>query len=211
MKARGFTLIEVLVTLGIAGTLGAALVVSLLIGRNTYLSSSASIDVQQEARRAFQTMVNELREGGQLTSNTNTVPDVDFTDARRLNFKIARSYDTVTCGGICWGSDTANDEWIHYYVGGTGGVQLLRCRTTSAEGAGANLAGSNTCTGSQRVMANNVRLVSTDANPPVFKVTYANASRSVTLSLEIEQLSSQLPGGRMTSGELKTAVKLRNP
>ena len=76
-------------------------------------------------------------------------------------------------------------------------------------GAGlVTLTSSATCTGSQRVMGNNVRLI---AGVPSFTATYVNASRSVTLTLEIEETSSQLPGGRMTSGVLQTVVKLRNP
>ena len=92
VRSRGFTLIEMLVSIGIAGTLAAALIVSLLIGRETYLSSSASIDVQQEARRAFQTMVQELRESG--ANPANVAPDSQ-RQATRSTTTRGRPYLTI--------------------------------------------------------------------------------------------------------------------
>lgn len=207
VRARGFTLIELLVTMGIAGTLAAALMVSLLIGRNTYLSSSASIDVQQEARRAFQVMVTELREGGNIYPATNAppTPPANFTNATRINFQVARSYDTAACGGICWGSDVANGEWVHYFQLDNDD-RLIRCRSGAA---GTPIASSANCLG-WRVLANKVRLIP-PTNVPSFNASYANGTRTVTLALEIEEKSTQLPGGRMSSGTLQTTIKLRNP
>ena len=199
MKTRGFTLVELLVTMGIAGTLAAALIVSLLIGRNTYISSSASIDVQQEARRAFQTMVSELRESGSAAAPSITVrANTPAAGYNQVDFQIARSYNNA----IVWGSDVADAEWVHYYAGGTNNSQLLRCRTaTQAEGD--NLGASNTCTNSKRVLGNDLK---------TFTASYAvGPPKTVTISLEIRKTSNQLPGGSMSSGTLQTTVELRNP
>jgi len=186
----GLALLELLVV-GIAfSLLLAALLSSLMVGRSSYLSADASVRVQEEARRAFQTATQELREAGNVNS----------PGAQRLDFQTARSYDGAACGGICWGTDDAGlpNGWLHYVVDAAEG-RLMRCVTANRDDfMPANFAG---C----RVLANDVNV-----NAAATSFAYDTANRVVTVSLQTAITSAQLPGGSMASPALQTRVRLRN-
>ena len=209
MKRRGFTLVEMLVVLVIFGGIMGALLISFLVGKSSFLSADMYIHVQQEARRAFDIMVKELRESGNIDSPT-TSPTVGFLNATRVNFQIARGYNinggctipvscaTCTCRNtntVCWGNDTTNCNWVHYLVNNG---QLLRCQSANPDTADATLVAS-TC----RVMANDLQ---------TFLADFDTTAQTVTMRLEIRETSAQLPGGSMgtTPAPLVTRVRLRN-
>jgi len=201
MRRQGFALVEVLVVMGIfSGILGAVLA-SLLVSRTAFVSADAYVQVQQEARRAFDSMVNELRGAGQVNNGVG-IPE---PGVQRLDFQIARGYDAATCGGVCWGSDapTLPNGWVHYVLDTTDpqNARFMRCVTaTRLDPMPANFAG---C----RVLANNVSPALANSS-----FAYDHGNRTVMVRLQTSVTSQQLPGGALGTAPapLITQVRLRN-
>ena len=188
----GLALLELLVVGAAFSLILAALFSSLVVGRNAYLSAEALVQVQEESRRAFQVVTQELRKAG----------NVNRPGAQRLDFQIARDYDTA-CGGICWGTESGvlPNGWIHYVVDAAG-ARLMRCLSANRDDLmPANFAG---C----RVLANNVSAALADT-----AFTYDPTTRVVTVNLQTVITSPQLPSGsmRLAPGTLSARVRLRNP
>lgn len=207
MKSFGFTLVEMMVVTVLLFIVGGGLVSTFLTGQASYFSTGAYIQVQQEARRAFDVMVRELREA--RVSGANGGMTVLGSGANQLNFQVARGY-TATCHGVptaqpetCWGSDAAVDEWVHYALVGAAGNtrQLIRCRDANEVGP-ITAYNSVSC----RVLANYVRY--SNASAQVF--LYDSANRIVTINLQIEYADPKLPNGRQVTPVLSSRVKLRN-
>jgi prepilin-type N-terminal cleavage/methylation domain-containing protein len=209
-KLRAFTLVEMLVVMAMVGVVMGALLTSFLIGRKSYLSADSYVQVQQEARRAFDVMVKELREArvdGPDADGPNGVTTEDFTDVPRVNLQVALGYDLnnnpLGCPvtGICWGEGTTYNDWVHYLVLGAGNqAQLLRCTSAGSDTAIATTAA---CT-NMRVLANGIQ---------TFQVSYvAGKTKTITIQLAVQQASGQLAGGSMTTtpAPLVTRVRLRN-
>ncbi|OGX16957.1 MAG: hypothetical protein A2105_00210 [Omnitrophica WOR_2 bacterium GWF2_63_9] len=201
MSRRGLTITELLIAVAIFVAIGGALAVSLLMDQRAFVTSEASTHVQQQARRALDAMVKELREAGNVDSPT-TAPNQDVTNTTRLNFQIARSYDDALCGGICWGNDTMTGGWIHYLLDATNAtnVRLVRCQTAGSDTVIADF-GSATC---PATLSNDVQ---------TFQADYTNSTKTVTVRLENRLASAYLATGsvRTTPAPLRTQVKLRNP
>ena len=198
-RTKGLTLTELLITAAIFMAIGGTLAMSLLMNQRSFVTSEAYTYVQQQARRALDAMVKELREAGNMDSPA-TSSNQDFTNATRVNFQIARNYDSTQCGGICWGSDTATGGWVHYLLDATtnaNDVRLLRCQSTSSDTAISDV---SAC----RTMSNNVQ---------TFQADYANSTKTVTLRLENRVASQRIATGGLstTPAPLRTQVKLRNP
>ena len=198
----GFTLTEILIVLVLLTVVVGALTVSMLVSRASYISAEAYVQVQQEVRRAYDDMIRELREAGQVN---NTVSIVE-PGVQRLDFQITRGYDSVSCGGICWGTDNPSypTGWLHYVLDASTPqrVRLMRCAT--ANRLDAMPSGFAGC----RVLANYV-------NPALANsaFTYDHSSRMVTMKLQTAISSQQLPGGGLGTAPapLVTRVRLRNP
>lgn len=193
------TVFEVMLAAVIFGGISAILMGLLLIGRTSYVSADASLQVQQEARRAFDAIVKELHGAGQV-NNSVTIPE---PGVQRLDFQIIRDYDTAACGGICWGTDDTilPNGWVHYVVDTADpqNVRLMRCITANRlDAIPVGFAG---C----RVLANRV-------NQANSFFSYDNGSGTVTVRLQIAIVSTQLPGGGMSLSPtaLVTRVRLRN-
>lgn len=194
MKSKmGFTLVELLIVVGALGVVTAATLLMFTSSHQTLRSSDAYLHVQQEARRALDAMSRELREADHIDTES-TGQGEDATDATRLNFQIARGYDVAGCeeDAICWGNDTDNDGWVHYVRNGT---QLVRCQSDASDTSIADYA--------------DCRILANDAES--FLVSYTGSSRTVSLELQVEQISDLLPGGASGTGTLHTHVRLRNP
>src|SRR3989338_2492892 len=63
----GFTLVELIVVSALLMIVGGGLLTTFMTGQTSYLSADAYAQVQQEARRAFDNVVRELREAGNVT------------------------------------------------------------------------------------------------------------------------------------------------
>jgi len=211
----GFSLIELLVVMAMMGVVMGALLTSFLIGRKSYLSADAYVQVQQEARRAFDVMVKELRESGWRATRVQPAPaapviagGVTAGPGASLDFQIALGYDVGTTitgcptSAICWGAQngtgTPRYDWsVRYSVNGT--RQLIREVFDAPPPAGGNVV-----QGTARVLANDVQ---------TFQVSYTNSTvKTVAIQLAVQQTSQQLAGGSMstTPAPLQTRVRLRN-
>ncbi len=191
-RQEAFTLVEIMVVSVVFSGVVAALFVCFQSARDSQNISSSGVNLQSEARRAFDTMARELREAGNIRSANNVVGNVDFTAQTQVDFQIARGYDVAVCGGTCWGDETSAGRWLHYLVNAG---QLVRCSTTNQTDA-INFA---TC----RVLANNVQ---------VFQVDYADAALTATVRLDIRQVSTQFRGGSsaVAPNPLVGRIKIRN-
>ena len=199
--SRGFTLLEVLVVLVLIGVLVGVLMVSSTVGWGTYSSSDAAVQVQQAARQAFDAMTKELHGAGLVNDNVA----IAEPGVQRLDFQITRGYDSVACGGICWGTDDAAlpSGWVHYVLDAADAqnVRLLRCVTAGRlDAMPGGFAG---C----RVLANDV-----NGNLANTAFVYDHANRTILIRLQTLVTSSQLAGGTVTSAPiaLTTQVRLRN-
>ena len=197
----GFTLVEILFVLALFSGLLAALMASLLVSRTSYVSADAFVQVQQEARRAFDAMVKELREAGRVNNDAS----IASPGVQRLDFQINRGYDAVACGGVCWGSDdlALPTGWVHYVLDAATppAPRLMRCVTAGRlDPMPADFAG---C----RVLANNVSAAVANSS-----FTYDHGNRIVTVRFQATLISQQLPGGSVstTPAPLMTQVRLRN-
>ena len=174
---------------------GGALLVTLLNGQSSYLSMDASIQVQEETRRAFDTMVRELHEAG------GTV--LPCSNCQTLDFQVALGYNSPSdCSGVCWGaSDASNNPQVGWNVvytiepPGTQGAQLIR------------RAKNGTTTVTTRILANLVDGTTTNSN-----FNFDSTGRIITVKLQTKTpTGSLMPGGPRSSGVLTSQVKLRNP
>lgn len=185
------SLFELLVSLAIFGILVSVVYASSLIGGKLYLSSEAYVDVQQQARRAFDNMVKELRLGGGTVS----------FGADQCTFQLALGYNLpppCLVDAVCWGAKDVNGAnqlgWsIQYRL--TDDFTLVR---EILDPDGKPMPG-------QRVIAIHVNQLSFD---------YAgDPTRTMTIKLQVRHTSGQLPGGSVstTPVPLITRVRFRNP
>lgn len=206
-SANGFTLVELIVVSALLMIVGGGLLTTFMTGQTSYLSADAYVQVQQEARRAFDNVVRELREAGSVDPVNSTV--------NYLNFQIARGYNSEpACQapnpvGICWGSDdptaAGSGDWVHYATIGAGNAaQLIRWTTDTGPAA---TWGGATCNVAARcrVLANHVN---TDIANSIFN--YTSATKVITVKLQIRYTSPLLPSGSQATPTLTSQVKLRN-
>jgi len=200
--SRGFTLTEILVVMGILGVIMGALLVSFLIGQQSFRSAGAYVHVQNQARQALDNM-KELREAGGTTIGP---PDAD---TQTFQFQLALGYNLTTvvncpAVGICWGAEdqqgTKQATWyVRYRVATppeTPTNQLLRevCQPGPPDD----------CSKWTRVLAQDID----PTLPDIFH--YDSALKKVRIHLQILQSSAMLPGGRMASQPLVAQIQLRN-
>ncbi len=204
----GFTLVEVVIVSLLFMILGGALLVVFLTGQASYLSADANVQVQQEARKAFDNVTRELREAGPVTGpivSANPGPGL----GQQLAYQIAQGYNVpgqcdLPTPTICWGDGTTLTNWVHLAVTrNVEGAQLVRC-TTASSAVVNNFAG---C----RVLANNVR-------GDTSSFVYDGPTRVVTVNLEFLVRVAGMPGGpggtqaggTRTTNVLSARVRLRN-
>ena len=177
------TLLEVLIATALFTVLAGVLSVSLMIGRRSYVSADAYVYVQQEARRAFDVMLKELRNAGQVS------PAGAFV--QRLDFQIGTGYTTAALcpsgvppqNGICWGTDDLAFPagWLHYALDTVTfptNPRLMRCATSTQLDHLATPAAFAGC----RVLSNRVN---TDPARTQFLYT-AGTIKTVTITLQVQ-------------------------
>ena len=224
----GFSLAEIIIVAFLMVLVGGALIVVMISGPISLRSSDAYVLVQEEARKALNAMLRELRQAGPSTGTTQIRVN-PFNPNPQLDFQMARLYDNNICGagtacgnpdgticrGTCWG-DVNTGEWLHLVwlpanPPTTPTPQLIRCAT----GVGTrdtvinngNIPG--VCNGGAgfQVLANNVgnvQFILVSAAQKLWRVTlqvtYANAA------LPNGSMSLTPPGGTPLTAE----VRLRN-
>lgn len=189
----GVTLLEILVVAPLVMLLLGAFLLSQMTGYGTYAFNEAYVQVQQEARRAIQTMVAELREAGHVNVGGGS---------QRLDFQVIRRYEAGV--GQVWGSDADDGAWVHYQVDTASLATARVVRYTTANRDDPMPAGCAGC----RVLANDV-----DPAPANTAFTYSAAPQyAVTLRIRSVMVSRWLPGGQVGTGTdpLSVRVRLRN-
>ena len=186
LRGRGLTLVELIIVLSIFGVIATAMFLTFLVSQNSYLTNDVYIHVQQQARRALDSMTTELRgAGGTVTAAGG-----------QLTFQLALGYNLAApCppNALCWGAKDQNGAnqsgWsIRYRLSGT---QLVREILNGA------------------VVQPGTRVLGNDISQLAF--TYVGgATRIVTIQLQARQVSWQLPGGAIGTGTLSARVRLRN-
>ena len=189
-RADGLTLVELLVVLALCVVVGGVLIVLLMSGGTSHVSTGVAIQIQQEARKALDAMDRELREAGPSGAIVAT--------ATQLDFQIALGF-SATANTATWGAKDQQGVnqpgWSLRYeeVAGPGGTtQLVR----KILNGGVEQPGT-------RVLANYV-----DAGNTSFG--WNAASRTVTINLTVRYESPWLPGGFQQVGPLSSQIELRN-
>jgi prepilin-type N-terminal cleavage/methylation domain-containing protein len=98
---KGFSLVEVMVTIFIASIVIAGLYTILLMGEQSWDVNSVNIRLTQESRKAFDWMEYDLRQSG--TSPSYIDVDTDGTWYTSIEFSVPEG---VVGGGIVWVADT---------------------------------------------------------------------------------------------------------
>lgn len=137
-RYKGFTFIETIVTLLIFSIILGAIFTAMAMGRLSWYSGDAQVEVQQETRKGLSGMTRELRQ-----TRSSVIRDVppDGNYYNTITFNVPEDIDgdgdTIdNTGNIEWSSD------ITYSLGGLNNKQLLR-----TEG------------GQSTVLANNITLL----------------------------------------------------
>lgn len=110
---RGFTLVEILVSVAILGLLIAGIFAVLNIGRMTYSTDMGLVDLQQQARLAMDGMTREIRQNKQSDIKITDVGGVEVNSGPVINFKIPDST-------YCFRYSLSNNQIIR---------QILDCET----------------------------------------------------------------------------------
>jgi type II secretory pathway pseudopilin PulG len=197
----GFNLVETLVVVVTLMGLVGVLFLSLTMSRTSYVSADTSVQLQQEARRALDNMVKELREAGRVNNGAS----IAAPGVQRLDFQIATGYDAVACGGVCWGTDDTAfpSGWLHYVLDTADpqNVRFMRCATANRlDPMPAGFAG---C----RVLTSRI-----DASLANTAFTYDHPALTVAIRLQAVITSQALGGGSMALSPtpLTTRIRLRN-
>lgn len=200
--SSGVSLVEMAIVVALFVVMGAALLIMLMGGQTALLSSDAALRAQEEARKALDNVVRELRGAVHITCDQTAfdplAPNTDCTSTgSRLNFRLVW-YDAGT-GMVDAGSGTAVDNAVlHYAVLGTQLIRYQDASYTAATPATCDVGAG--C----RVVANNVSSIvfswdgfTLGGNPATPRV--------LTVTLESSVGSAALPGG-VTAGALKTGI-----
>jgi len=209
-RTNGFTLVEMLIVTVLLFIVGGGMLSTFLTGQASFMSGEAYVQVQQEARHAFDLMVRELREA----QMGPTFPITISAGPKQINFQVALGYnDRVACQNparTCWGGENVVGNWLHYAIIGSGSAaQLVRYLDASETGAPPL---PTTCVSPNcRVLANNIRRENDPTKGPVYTTfAYDSTNKVVTIVLQIERNDARLPGGRQATPVLSSRVKLRN-
>ena len=207
--ARGMTLVELMVVAVILVVIAGGVLTLFLTGRKSYLTADAFILVQQEARKAFDNMVRELRESGNISCGTTGACNANSN--MRVNFQIALGYNQAApClpNAICWGNEDAAGRWAHYVIttDTPADLRIMRCLTTNQlDAMPANYAG---C----RTLARYVDTANDATGFPSTRFTWDTANQTVVLRVQIRYNNPSLPGGTESASSvpLVARVRLRN-
>ncbi len=200
---RGFTLIEILMVSVIMAVILGAILVTFVSGQASYMSMDSSIQVQEEARRAFDAMVREIREAGSVTPTTtvNGKPALDFQVALGYNLTLTGCNPNAICWGAVDGTGQLKPNYRMQYrleTIATGRAQLVR-EVLDAGGAPLSPA-------MKRVLSTLV--FDPPPNPP-----FAVSGGVVTIALPFKAPQNPLVPGSISAQPvtLTTQVELRNP
>lgn len=198
----GFTLMEIIIVSALLVVITGGLLTAFITGQTSYFAADASIQVQEEARKAFDSMVRELREaaGGQIQVSN------DAKGNSQLDFQVALGYnqtqggctaDNTVCIGARDKTGALHSGWfIRYRI-------TVTAERTSLERVVLDNNKNAVAGETARVLANRINAAGT-------RFVWDPNNRIVTINLQSRITNSFLPSGSMGSGPLTTQVKLRN-
>jgi prepilin-type N-terminal cleavage/methylation domain-containing protein len=95
--ARGFTLLEVLLSVAILGALGVLVLSSLTVGAKGFMSTRSDVGLTQRARLALNRMTYEVR---RMTAISNAqATSITYTDKDGASIILTKAGSTITLGG----------------------------------------------------------------------------------------------------------------
>lgn len=117
MGKKGFTLVEILVSVAIFAILIAAVSTVFLVGESSWQTNSVRMELQQELRKAMDWMKNDLRQtrDSAITGGPVVADGQPYTS---ITFYLPNG---VSGGSITWNTDTTQ-----FILGGTDNNQLQR-------------------------------------------------------------------------------------
>ena len=189
LQRRGMSLVEAVLAVVIFIVVMAGVLVSMLMGDRSYAVNDAVVHVQEEVRRAFDSMVTELRQAGGA---------VTVTGGTQLDFQLALGYNLPNpcpANAVCWGA--------HDSAGADQATWRVRYRQNGSQLVRELLDINGFVQAGTRVLANDVSSLAFTFNPN---------SNIVRIQLQIQDSRPQLPGGAITAGPtpIITQVRLRN-
>lgn len=192
-KIKSFTLVELVISLGISVLIIGASLAILLTGRISVFSNEAAVQATENARNAINAISKELRLSRPtavfLSDQIGTTPNLD--DGSVANFRIPVGiYDNNLQLGsdfrLQWGSEDTPDAFIAYSVDGNN--NLIRSTYLQPDGSDA---------------------VSTIVSPNIAVLSFtrdAIDSAFIEVSVEAEGISSMYRGEQA----LSSSIRLRN-
>ena len=114
-SARGFSLVEAIVTVVLFSIIGGACFAIFLSGADSWQVNSVKLELQQELRKAADWMRQDLWEAG-VSTITNVPADGSWHTT--ITFRVSNG---VSGGNILWSTNT-----IQFLLGGTNNSQLQR-------------------------------------------------------------------------------------
>jgi len=196
MKNRGFTLVELMVTMLIFSIIIATMFGVLSVGRQSWYTGSTQVDLQQETRKAMGRMVKELRKTG---SDHVTIDN----GGARITFQVPVDWDSDgdvvdNNGDVEWGAEANLDGSLQYYLNSSNRGLLRRVLDGYPNG---NQVGVDT------TLANNIH---SDSPPPnALMFIGSPALNPAVINIEVTAQKDTARGRSMQS-TLYSQVTLRN-
>lgn len=123
-RTKGFTLVEVMMTVAVFTVLSGACLMIFLSGSDSWQSNDTQVELQQELRKAMENIKADLVQSGASTILNVPLPSDgtcdDFLGNDWYTTITFRKASGVSAGVIQWSAS------YQYLLGGTGGKQLLR-------------------------------------------------------------------------------------
>ncbi|KOA21413.1 hypothetical protein CLHOM_00840 [Clostridium homopropionicum DSM 5847] len=121
-KKKGFTLMELLITLALMGIVAAAISTFFFSNYNTLFKVSKELDLQREGERAIDFISKKAMESkgiGEIQPGINTLDQNSITDVTKFVFKIPNQDvdDTTIKGNIFWLETVEGKVQLNYSEG----------------------------------------------------------------------------------------------
>lgn len=121
MKNKGFTLLETLTVALISAFIFGVLLGVFVVGKNTWVMNSDSVELQQKARLAMERIAQELSlsQSAKVTLEKNHAlckDDLITFQAPQVNDEPIAGTVYNAAGTIKWGADEATNKYIKYFV-----------------------------------------------------------------------------------------------
>jgi prepilin-type N-terminal cleavage/methylation domain-containing protein len=219
-RAGGFTLIELLIAMSIFLLVLLGIYQLFDTNRATYISGTRKVDVQQNARVAFDTIAREIKMAGYFPENFDSSTANDLANPQPI--QVAQNNGLVVFGD----ADGSGASSLFLYC--LSGTNVIRKRTAVTGGAVTGPAAAYTCSGGDALAENIATLQFTyyDGNnavltpipldaeglgnvPNFVTTTNRRAVRTVTITLVATE-SVPIPGQQPQIFTLTSSVRLRN-